>query len=162
MITSRGPRRPRCLDTTIQQRMCRTACTSRSGPGTDSSEPRKMTTLESWRSRILVRRHCPILAVHDHVLAHVYSWSGAWRVHRPLLVLFGYAIASQGADSAERYGRAGDQPHRRRDPVLTAVILSGLLLGLEQFDRIAGGVVENDLRATRSGNDVVAEHESRV
>src|SRR5215471_9886482 len=39
---------------------------------------------------------------------------------------------------------------------------SGLLLGLEQFDRIAGGVVENDLRAARTGDDVVAELESRV
>src|SRR5215510_7052672 len=141
MITSRGPRRPRRLDTTIQQRMCRTAYTSRSGPGTDSSERRKMTTLESWRNRILVRRHCPILAVHDHVLAHLYSWSGAWRVHRPLLVLFGHAIASQGADSAERYGRAGDQPHRRRDPDLrpfapqphSAVSWGGCLGTLQQL-----------------------------
>src|SRR5262249_46964472 len=39
---------------------------------------------------------------------------------------------------------------------------SGLLLGLEQFDRIAGGVVENDLRAARTGDDVVAELESGV
>ena len=35
-ITSRGQPRPRCLVTTTQRTMCRTVCTSRSGPGTDS------------------------------------------------------------------------------------------------------------------------------
>jgi hypothetical protein len=32
---------------------------------------------------------------------------------------------------------------------------------LEQFDRVSGGVVEQDLRAARSGHDVVAETDSR-
>src|SRR5215469_13274598 len=35
--TSRGLPRPRCLVTTTRQRMCRTVCTSRSGPGMDAS-----------------------------------------------------------------------------------------------------------------------------
>src|SRR5262245_43453144 len=65
-----------------------------------------------------VRRQCPVLAVHDHVLTYLHPWSAAKRVHRPLLVVFGHAIASQGADSAERYGRTGDQPQRRRGPDL--------------------------------------------
>lgn len=39
--TSRGQRRPRCLVTTIQRRTCRTVCTSRSGPGTDSLVARR-------------------------------------------------------------------------------------------------------------------------
>src|SRR5262249_32204995 len=47
-------------------------------------------------------------------------------------------------------------------PFLAVAIVSGLLLGLEQFDRIAGGVIENDLRASRPRDDVVAELESRV
>jgi len=38
--------------------------------------------------------------------------------------------------------------------------ISGRFLGLEQLDRIAERIVENDLRATRPGNDVVPELES--
>src|SRR5215212_8378890 len=45
--TSRGQPRPRCLITTTQRKMCRTVCTSRSGPGTDSLVARRPATYES-------------------------------------------------------------------------------------------------------------------
>ena len=50
-ITSRGPPRPRCLITTTRQSMCRTVCTSRSGPGRDSSVERRLATFESGAVR---------------------------------------------------------------------------------------------------------------
>ena len=62
-ITSRGPPRPRCLVTTTRQKMCRTVCTSRNGPGTDSSVERNQRRSihgkdhrEIWHERTTVSR----------------------------------------------------------------------------------------------------------
>src|SRR5262245_35059690 len=83
------------------------------------------------------------VCVQDHVLAYLHPCFTTSRVCRPLLVLFGHAIASQGADSAERYCRTGDQPQRRRDPdlrprlprPLSAVFRGGYLGTLPQLHR---------------------------
>src|SRR5262245_26829596 len=60
MITSRGPPLPRCLVTTTRQMMCRVGCTSRSGPGTDSSLKRRLTIFESlfWCEEESVKIKC--------------------------------------------------------------------------------------------------------
>ena len=50
-ITSPGSPQPRCLVTTIRQRMYRTVCKSRSGPGRDSSVEPRLTTLEKGGRR---------------------------------------------------------------------------------------------------------------
>src|SRR6266536_260323 len=76
------------------------------------------------------------------------------------------ALASSGSGSgsgvsmvSDRQGcwrpvRQGRYPARRRCPRTAAGSSPG---GLEQFDGVAGGVLQQDLRAARPGDDVVAE-----
>src|SRR6266480_6436354 len=72
-ITSRGLPRPQCLVTTTRQMTCRTACTSRSGPGTDASVNRQFGRVLSGDSNF------PVTAFYQALL---------WVVGTPTFSIF--------------------------------------------------------------------------
>src|SRR5262245_10106551 len=75
MITSHGPLRPRCLVTTTRLTMCRTDCTFRNGPGTDSSVARGLDDV-----RKCGRAYAPASGFVNisTELSASHSTSGAW------------------------------------------------------------------------------------